>query len=860
MSSITLVRSAKGAAQTGTTNTIAFDATGCDMLVVGARDLGNSPLITGVTFGGVAMTRSRHDGTDGRATSIYTLASPPSGTGKSVVITYSGGATGLGAVVSGWSGNGQAIVVGNTNGRADTVASGGSGIGSATANNVVITMSDPTSVAVDYFVITKGQMYASPPLTPGGSQTLIDGMLQGDSFCYDESSYLTNASKMYWTWDGARPELQSQSVIELKLGAAVTTTVSSVSVTPTTATVSGGATQQFSASVAGTGSPSQSVTWSVSPAGSIDTSGLLTAPAATGSAQTLTVTATSVADNTKSGTATVTVPANTGTVSGVSVSPSAPSVGGGATQQFTATVAGTGSPSQAVTWSTNLGTITTGGLWTAPAATSSVQTATITATSVQNSAKSGTASPTVPASVVPTLSATFLSVFGQEFNYADRVRDTGTVAADGHVVLAGTPPAGSQTFAAGIGVGAKNIPYVVEDANGAWETRVGTLTASLSLSRDSILSSSNGGAAATFSGQVNVYCDVVAAVMKRLGTDDFINARRYGVDPTFTNDSTAAIQAIINDAFLSGLPAHFPPGRYKIAGALKAPDDFGRGCNGQLYIPATPSDSTMKHVYLKGATPPNMQYSALVDEPVINQGVIFESTLTPAQSTGTLPAVLYASQGYSNGYGTFNFTDVTLENIVIRTNAANGASQMCGFNAQALSNMPIFRGCCRIEVNVGLYSNPDPTAVGSWGLIMSPINNSGMAKSEFLFIGGFANAVQFSEHTHFDRLTVYGCGTAVTLQPAYHSSYIGHLNVEGCKNSIVINGDHALFVGLYDVEHNNSVAWRAFAYDIKYVTGSRKVHISLSTVVKQGVGISDADWATNATSANYKVVSGAGAN
>lgn len=85
-------------------------------------------------------------------------------------------------------------------------------------------------------------------------------------------------------------------------------TVTSVTVAPSTANVAGSGTQQFNATVNGTGSPSQSVTWMAS-AGSINGSGLFTAPAATGSVQNITITATSTQDNTKSGTAAVTVPA-----------------------------------------------------------------------------------------------------------------------------------------------------------------------------------------------------------------------------------------------------------------------------------------------------------------------------------------------------------------------------------------------------------------------------------------------------------------------------------------------------------------------------------------------------------------------
>ncbi|HWR55310.1 MAG TPA: immunoglobulin domain-containing protein [Negativicutes bacterium] len=90
------------------------------------------------------------------------------------------------------------------------------------------------------------------------------------------------------------------------------TTVTGVTVAPSAVSVQKGNTQSFSASVSGTNSPAQTVTWSVSGNSSnstaIDASGFLTV-AADETATTLTVTATSAADNTKSGTAIVTVTA-----------------------------------------------------------------------------------------------------------------------------------------------------------------------------------------------------------------------------------------------------------------------------------------------------------------------------------------------------------------------------------------------------------------------------------------------------------------------------------------------------------------------------------------------------------------------
>ncbi len=77
----------------------------------------------------------------------------------------------------------------------------------------------------------------------------------------------------------------------------------SVSVSPTTATVTSGGTEQFSAQV--TNTSNTAVTWSAT-SGTVSTTGLFTAPTVTAT-KTVTITATSVADNTKSASATVTV-------------------------------------------------------------------------------------------------------------------------------------------------------------------------------------------------------------------------------------------------------------------------------------------------------------------------------------------------------------------------------------------------------------------------------------------------------------------------------------------------------------------------------------------------------------------------
>jgi hypothetical protein len=80
-----------------------------------------------------------------------------------------------------------------------------------------------------------------------------------------------------------------------------------VSVAPSTATLFSGQTQQFTPTVNNSANPA--VTWTTSPAGvgSISSSGLYTAPSIVTALQKVTITATSQADTSKSGTAGVTL-------------------------------------------------------------------------------------------------------------------------------------------------------------------------------------------------------------------------------------------------------------------------------------------------------------------------------------------------------------------------------------------------------------------------------------------------------------------------------------------------------------------------------------------------------------------------
>jgi hypothetical protein len=148
-----------------------------------------------------------------------------------------------------------------------------------------------------------------------------------------------------------------------------------VSLVPTSAAVFLGGTQQFTATVSNT--TNTAVSWQVNgiaggdaSVGTISATGLYTAPRRLPTPATVTIRALSLADPTKSASATVTIQSDVT----VSVTPATAAVELGASTQFTAAVSGSGDPDRAVRWSVNgieggdasVGTISATGLYTAP--------------------------------------------------------------------------------------------------------------------------------------------------------------------------------------------------------------------------------------------------------------------------------------------------------------------------------------------------------------------------------------------------------------------------------------------------------------------------------------------------------------
>jgi DNA-binding beta-propeller fold protein YncE len=202
----------------------------------------------------------------------------------------------------------------------------------------------------------------------------------------------------------------------------------SITISPTTASVITNRTQLFSGLV--TGSSNTAITWSLACAtgvaanscGSIDATGLYTAPATiptttsngtTTISPIVTITATAQADTAKTAAATLTI------ITGISITitPTSATVGTGETFLFTATVNNPGcnitsTPTcNNVTWSlsttlTGIGTIgMSTGVFTAPTAVPSPSTVIITATSVSDTSVTATATVNVVTAATPTVTS-----------------------------------------------------------------------------------------------------------------------------------------------------------------------------------------------------------------------------------------------------------------------------------------------------------------------------------------------------------------------------------------------------------------------------------------------------------------------
>ena len=242
----------------------------------------------------------------------------------------------------------------------------------------------------------------------------------------------------------------------------------SVAVSPTSSTLDASQSQQLTSSV--TGTTNTSVSWSVSPGvGSVSTTGVYSAPGLVTAQQMVSVKATSMADSSKSASASITlIPIS------ISVTPASSALSAAQTQQYTANV--TGTTNTGVQWSVSpaVGTISSTGLYTAPATITTAQSVTITAASVADPTKTAAATVALAVASGPVSAAARVNAGGGAFTDSSGnswAADTGFTGGSTYATTNGITNTTSPALYQDVRFGS-SFSYLIPVANGQYTVKL----------------------------------------------------------------------------------------------------------------------------------------------------------------------------------------------------------------------------------------------------------------------------------------------------------------------------------------------------------------------------------------------------
>ena len=315
----------------------------------------------------------------------------------------------------------------------------------------------------------------------------------------------------------------------------------------------------------------------------------------------------------------------------------------------------------------------------------------------------------------------------------DRVQETTGIVGTGTMTLSGAAP-GFQSFAA-IGNGNTTYYTIVDPTTFDWEVGIGTYTASgTTLSRTTVLSSSNGGSLVSFtSGSKNVFCTYPSERAVYLDSPG-----SYPVQSTF-NSLTAATATltsgtvstaptngtdIVNkdyaDSIASGLNYHQPVNYASVAALPSYVYN-----NGTLGVGATITASANGALSFGGGSPTAGQRLLVKDETGGNAPYNGVYTVTSAGSAGSKFQLTRATDYDSSGTGTNEVDAGDYVLVISGTNASTAWVQQ--------TPLPIVIGTTALTF---LQFNAPITYTAGTGLNLSPattfnISNTGVTATTY---------------------------------------------------------------------------------------------------------------------------------